>query len=216
MKIEWLGLGAFKLTESTGISIVTDPYDSSKTDIRFPQTVADVVTISHKGHDSSLVQTGEKGKLIIETPGFHELDGVRLNGFLSYRDSEKGKIRGRNIVYKIRMDGVEICHLGDIGEDLSPMLAELIGMVNILFIPINPGKALDVSQAKEYVDMLMPDVVVPMKCEHRNWHRGDNNDFDEFIDLFNPSDVEYLGSEIVEYDRADFSGEKTKVVIFKR
>ncbi|MDR0751024.1 MAG: MBL fold metallo-hydrolase [Christensenellaceae bacterium] len=216
MKIEWLGFSSYRLIESTGLSIITDPYKLEKTGVEFPQVTADAVTISHKQFDASVVKNGVNGKLIIETPGFHELDGVRLSGFLSYRDSDKGKERGRNIVYKVRMDGVEICHLGDIGEDLSPMLAELIGMTNILFIPLGAGNTLDPKTAKEYVDMLMPDVVIPMQSTNRGGHRFDNNSMGEFIDMFDESDVEYLGSNVVEYDRADFDGDKTKVLIFKR
>jgi|GEM_PF-5964115 len=33
MKVEWLGHSSFKLTESTGISIVTDPYNGPKVGI---------------------------------------------------------------------------------------------------------------------------------------------------------------------------------------
>ncbi|MBR6751385.1 MAG: MBL fold metallo-hydrolase, partial [Clostridia bacterium] len=36
MKIEWLGHSSFKLTESTGVSVVTDPYDQDKVGIKFP------------------------------------------------------------------------------------------------------------------------------------------------------------------------------------
>ncbi|MDR0697296.1 MAG: MBL fold metallo-hydrolase [Christensenellaceae bacterium] len=216
MKIEWLGLSSYKLTESTGLSIVMDPYKSEKSGLDFPKTTADAVTISHRQYDSSAVLNGSKGKLVIETPGFHELDGVKLSGFLSYRDSNKGKERGRNIVYKVRMDGVEICHLGDIGEELSPMLAELIGMTNILFIPIGTGNTLDPQTAKEYVDMLMPDIVIPMQSTQRGWHRSDiGSMMDEFIDMFDESDVEHVGGNTVEFDRADFDGEKTRVLIFK-
>ena len=44
MKIEYLGHSSFKLTESTGISVVTDPYDDS-IGYRMPSVSADAVTL---------------------------------------------------------------------------------------------------------------------------------------------------------------------------
>ncbi|MDR3185396.1 MAG: MBL fold metallo-hydrolase [Christensenellaceae bacterium] len=213
MEIEWLGHSSFRLVESTGLSIVTDPYDGKKVGIPFPDVSSDVVTISHKHFDHDAIQNVKDAKLVIETPGPHELHGVRLNGFLSYHDQEKGKKRGRNIVYKIRMDGVELCHLGDIGEELSPMLAEFIGMVNVLLIPVGGIYTIDANQAKEYVDMLMPDVVIPMHYM-QDGYKTSLNSLDEFTDLFDKDDVEYVDGNTMEFDRNDFSGDRTKVIVF--
>ena len=41
MKIEWLGHSSFKLTESTGTTIVTDPYDKSIVGFEMSKTSAD-------------------------------------------------------------------------------------------------------------------------------------------------------------------------------
>jgi L-ascorbate metabolism protein UlaG (beta-lactamase superfamily) len=110
------------------------------------------------------------------------------------------------------MDGVEICHLGDIGEPLSPMLAELIGSINILLIPVGGKYTIDAELAKEYVDLLMPDVVIPMHymCEGYHTHF---DDLDNFLDLFPQKDIEYAEGTELEFDRMDFDGERTKVIV---
>ena len=50
MKIQWLGHSCFKLTESTGTTIVTDPYESY-VGFEMEKVQADIVTISHHHKD---------------------------------------------------------------------------------------------------------------------------------------------------------------------
>ena len=41
-------------------------------------------------------------------------------------DRENGRLRGKYLVFQYRQDGVEVCHLGDIGEECNAMLAEAL------------------------------------------------------------------------------------------
>ena len=118
------------------------------------------------------------------------------------------------MVFKFRMDGVEVCHMGDIGEECSAMLVESIMPVNVLLIPVGGTYTIDAEMAKEYVDRIMPDVVIPMHYKTKDC------DFDiakvnEFLDLFDDDDIVYLDTDTVEFDRADFDGESTKVYVLK-
>ena len=49
MKIRYLGHSCFVLTESTGTTIVTDPYGA--VGFRLPDVAADAVTVSHGHYD---------------------------------------------------------------------------------------------------------------------------------------------------------------------
>lgn len=215
MKIEWLGHSSFKLTESTGVSVVTDPYEEDKVGIKFPKVSADVVTISHNHFDHNCLDALESYNVVVDTVGVNEIDGVEISGFRSYHDEKKGALRGKNIVYRIRMDGVETCHLGDIGEELSPMLAELIGSINILLIPVGGRFTINAEQAKEYVDLLMPDVVIPMHYMMEGYHT-EFDELDEFLDLFPKKSIEYVEENEIQFDRTDFDGEKTRILVLKK
>ena len=215
MKIRWLGHSSFKLTESTGVSVVTDPYDGSKLGgAEFPEVEADVVTISHSHFDHNNAEAVKGYRLLLNGTGAHEIDGVDISGFLSYHDDKKGALRGRNIVFRFRMDGVEVCHLGDIGEKITPMLAELIGAINILLVPIGGKYTIDADEAKEYVDYLMPDVVIPMHYMHEDY-LTDVDEIDDFLKKFNKSDIEYVDSDEIEFDRAEFDGDRTRVIVLQ-
>ena len=215
MKIEWLGHSSFKLTESTGISLVTDPFNAEEVGISFPEVEADIVTVSHDHFDHNCTGAVKEYKILVNTPGDHGVDGVDIFGFKSYHDDKKGLLRGKNVVFRIRMDGVEVCHLGDIGEELSPMLAELIGSINILLIPVGGRYTIDAAEAKEYVDRLMPDVVIPMHYM-MDGYRTQFDELDEFLDLFPKEDVEYADTAALEFDRTDFDGERTRVIVPKK
>jgi L-ascorbate metabolism protein UlaG (beta-lactamase superfamily) len=104
--------------------------------------------------------------------------------------------------------------LGDIGEKITPMLAELIGAINILLVPVGGKYTIDADEAKEYVDYLMPDVVIPMHYMHEDY-LTDVDDIDIFLKKFNKNDIEYVESDEIEFDRAEFDGDRTRVIVLQ-
>ena len=126
-----------------------------------------------------------------------------------------GTKRGDNLIFKFRMDGVEVCHLGDIGEECNIRVVETIMPVNILLIPVGGKYTIDAVEAKEYVDKIMPDIVIPMHYRTKD-SIMDIDKVSDFIDLFPEEDVVYAESDSVEFDRADFDGESTKVIVLDK
>lgn len=217
MKIRYLGHSCFLLTESTGTSIVTDPYG----DVGFemPSVTADVVTISHDHYDHNNDKAVGGNPVIIKEEGNYEIGGVGITAIKSYHDDENGAKRGENLIFKFRMDGLEICHLGDIGEECSSSLLEMLLPVHVLLIPVGGTYTIDAEQAKEYVDRIMPSVVVPMHYKTK----GLNLDIDKvgaFADLFEESEEEEqvveLDGNVLELFRDDITEESTKIVIMER
>ena len=212
MKIQWLGHSCFKLTESTGTTVVTDPYDSY-VGYKMEPVSADVVTVSHKHKDHSAVSNVMGNPQIIDSIGTWEIGGVGVMALLSYHDNDNGTKKGENNIYLYRMDGIDICHMGDIGQEINPNLGESIGSVNVLMIPVGGNYTIDAEQAKEYVDFLMPDVVIPMHYKTEN-SELDIDGVDAFINLFDEDQVVYVEGETIELDREKFEGDSTKVYVF--
>ena len=111
------------------------------------------------------------------------------------------------------MDGIDICHMGDIGQEMNVALGESIGSVNVLMIPVGGNYTIDAEQAKEYVDFLMPDIVIPMHYKTEN-SELDIDSVDSFLDLFDEEQIVYVEGETIELDREKFDGESTKVYVF--
>ena len=216
MKIRYLGHSCFVLTESTGTTVVTDPYG----DIGFkmPTVEADAVTVSHGHYDHNNVGAvkGKSGKpVVFDEEGTYEIGGVDITAIKSYHDDENGEKRGENLIFKFRMDGLEICHLGDLGEECSSALIETLLPVHVLLIPVGGTYTIDAEQAKEYVDRIMPAIVIPMHYKTKGLNL-DIDKVDDFADKFDTEEVEELDSSELELFRDDISEESTKVIIMER
>ena len=213
MKIKWLGHSSLLLEESTGTTIVTDPYESDYVGISYPEVRADIVTVSHGHHDHNAAHLVQGQPRVIDCVGLWEIDGVYINTLESCHDHHGGARRGKNLICKFRLDGVEVVHMGDIGEEITPQLGEAIGPVNVLLIPVGGNYTIGAEQAKEYVDFLMPDIVIPMHYKTPS-SKLDIDKLRPFLQLFDDEQIKYIDGNVIELDREDFDGESTRVIVF--
>jgi L-ascorbate metabolism protein UlaG (beta-lactamase superfamily) len=66
-------------------------------------------------------------------------------------------------MYRFTLDGIEIAHLGDLGQPaLRPEQATALRGVQLLFVPVGGGPTLDGPQSAAVVSELQPRIVVPM------------------------------------------------------
>jgi L-ascorbate metabolism protein UlaG (beta-lactamase superfamily) len=161
MDITYLGHSSFKL-RGKQTSLVTDPYDSDAVGLKFPKTDADIVTLSHEHSDHNKHALVEGVKKIVSGPGEYEIAGVSVIGIPSFHDAVKGKERGKNTIYVIEMDGFRICHLGDLGHQLSEGQVEEIGDVHILLIPVGGVYTIDSKVAANIASDIEPKIIIPM------------------------------------------------------
>ncbi len=213
MKIEYLGHSCFKLTESTGTSIVCDPY-SDEIGYAMRKVSADAVTVSHGHYDHNAVQNVDGAPLLIDGGQNNGLAGVEINSIKSFHDTSRGKKRGENTIFKFRMDGIDVCHLGDLGEKCSSDLIQTLLPVDVLLIPVGGTYTIDAEMAKEYVDRIMPDIVIPMHYRTRDC-KLDIDRVDEFTGLFDGDSVEESEKCGIELSRKDLTGE-TRIIVLKR
>lgn len=214
MKIEYLGHSCFKLTESTGTSVVCDPFDSS-VGYELPQVSANAVTVSHRHYDHDNTAGVGGNPVILDKECSYDLPGVEITSIKSFHDEARGKKRGENVIFKFRMDGIDVCHLGDLGETCSTELIENILPVNVLLIPVGGTYTIDAGMAKEYVDRIMPDIVIPMHYKTKAL-KIDIDRVDEFLELFDETTQITSAEGEVEILRDDLNGESTEIILMKR
>ena len=213
MKIRYLGHSCFAFTESTGTTIVTDPYGNIG--YNMPKIRADAVTVSHAHFDHNNVKAVDGNPVIFDREGQYEIGGVDITAIKSYHDDENGAARGENLIFKFRMDGVEVCHMGDLGEECSSSLIEALLPVHVLLIPVGGNYTIDAQRAKEYVDRIMPSYVIPMHYKTKGL-TVDVDKADDFLDLFEEEDVEELEGSEIELFRDDITEEQTKLILMER
>ena len=160
MDITWLGHSCFRIKGKDAV-VITDPCSPSL-GYSLSKLRADIVTLSHFHPGHSYVEAIEGEFKEIKGPGEYELKGVFVTGIATFHDDSKGSERGKNNVYLIEIDGVTLCHLGDIGHSLSTALEEQIGDVGVLFLPVGGVTSIDSSKAADIVKNLSPKIVIPM------------------------------------------------------
>ena len=161
MKIKWFGQSCFRITAENGIKIVMDPY-ANMFGYKLPKIDANIVTTSHNHRDHNNVSAVKGNFVHIKDPGTFSQEGIDIKGIQTFHDKVSGNKRGKNIVYNFRIDGLNICHCGDLGHLLSPEQINEIGKVDILLLPIGGRATLDASGAAEVMKQLNPAVVIPM------------------------------------------------------
>ncbi len=163
MKIKWLGHASFLITSDGGVKVITDPYARGGGINYGPiQESADVVTVSHKhpDHDNSGAVKGRP--VVLDKPGTKTAKGIEFTGVPCYHDEARGAQRGANIIFCFTMDGVRVCHLGDLGHQLDADQVQQIGPLDVLLVPVGGLYTIDCRQAAAVTAALRPRVVVPM------------------------------------------------------
>lgn len=163
MKVKWLGHACFLLTSSTGLRVLTDPYASgSGLDYGKIEEAADIVTVSHEHFDHNNVAAVSGSPQIVRGAGTQEVRGINFKGIACFHDTSGGRERGSNIIFCFTIDGIRICHLGDLGHELSQGQIKEIGDVDLLLIPTGGYFTIDAAMATRLWEQLKPKVTIPM------------------------------------------------------
>jgi len=123
---------------------------------------ADIVTVSHHHHDHGNVAVVKGNPEVVSRVGRTKARGIEVKGIASYHDEVGGELRGNNIIFCFEVDGIRVCHLGDLGHLLDDKQVKEIGSVDILLIPVGGYYTIDAKAATEVCDQLKPKVIIPM------------------------------------------------------
>ena len=161
MDIVYLGHSSFRL-KGKNAAVVTDPFDPKMVGLRYSGVEGDIVTISHNHGDHNQAALVKNVKKTVMGPGEYEIMGVSILGFASFHDDAKGEKRGVNTIYVFEMDDLRLCHLGDLGHELSEDLVESLGDIDVLFVPVGGEFTIGPESAVKVVQAVEPAITIPM------------------------------------------------------
>lgn len=210
-----LGHATFRV-KGKNVTVVFDPYNPEFSGLPKLKLEADIVCVSHQHNDHNFVDcvsgVGETPPFVVSGPGEYEKSGVTIVGVSSYHDDNHGSERGKNTIYLVTIDDINIVHLGDLGQKkLEQDQVEALSSCDILMIPVGGTYTIEAKDAPDLISQLEPKIIIPM-------HYGDGaNKFnldpvDKFLKVMGKESVERVPKLSANSDRLP---EEPEVVILE-
>ena len=211
MKIKWYGHSCFLLTSAAGFKLLMDPF-KPESYLNYPRVLTDaaIVTVSHEHFDHNYLDDIAGKPEVLRGSLDKHIKGIHIKGLSVFHDDVEGKERGLNTIFCVNMDGISICHLGDLGHVPAAAEISLIGKVDLLLIPVGGVFTIGIDEADKITGAIRPRITIPMhyktgKCEFLQWSSAD------FIK--GKKNVRETGSGEIEINLADMPAEPEIVVL---
>ena len=212
MKIKWLSGACFVITSEAGLRIITDPYCTGY-NLKYGKIneSAEIVTVSHEHGDHNNVAAVGGNPEVVRGIGKFKVKDIQFKGVHSFHDEVRGSRRGDNTMLRFEVDGISICHLGDLGHRLSDKQVFELGRVDILLIPTGGYYTMSVKVATEVCNQLKPKVIIPMHFKTDGWDVPVAA-VDEFLE--EKESVTKLNASEVKFEQEDLSA-TTQIIVLK-
>ena len=207
VEFTWYGQASFGIVSANGLRIVTDPYDPEKAGFKpFPDP-ADIVIKSSSSDDFH-----DNDHLVPQNPGASVIDAleIALDGgstsshgvtfatieAMEHSDHPSGD-PDQNAMYRFSVDGLEIGHMGDMGNDFSGAHLEFFEGVNVLLGHAGGFPVISLDELMRVIGHLAPRVVIPMHYRTPEYVPKDMFTIDEFLTRFPKELVDMVGESTV-------------------
>jgi len=166
MKIKYYGHACFRIEAADGTSIVIDPYEPGGYDgaLKYGALTepADIGLVTHQHADHNYVKGVPGSPKVIKGAGKETANGITFVGVEMPHDEAGGSKRGKVDVFSFEVDGVRLCHLGDLGKVPTDEEAAKFGTIDVLFLPVGGYFTIDADEATATMKVLSPKVTIPM------------------------------------------------------
>lgn len=155
MQIIWYCKSCFKII-SNETSILTDPLSPATQGFKNPRLTSEIVLFSNP----SVLKKKEEGRnnfFLLSTPGEYEIKNIFVFGLPHFENNVL------KIIYKIEIEGIKICFLGEIFERPISEELEKLGEIDILFIPFTGP--LSLKEIAKTIKEVQPKIIIPHSLE---------------------------------------------------
>ena len=167
MKIQWLAHASF-LIEGDGLRLITDPYEPNEVINLPPITMpADIVVRSSDDDEAHcFVETIPPGFDLVTATDIVDtgatVRGVRFEAIWSEESHLHKEVVRDNAMYRFTIEGINITHMGDVGNPLSDkQMADLAGTDILLALAGGPP-TIELDDLRVVIETIRPKVVIPM------------------------------------------------------
>jgi L-ascorbate metabolism protein UlaG (beta-lactamase superfamily) len=218
VKLTWYAHACFRL-EGSGLAIVTDPYTPEESGPPPIEEPADAVVMSSAldaAHSCwQMVPGSPRVVNALEAVGRPvALNGsVEVAGIAASEGSDRPDDPKANALYTLTLDGVRLCHMGDVGTPLSEaQLEPLRGQVDVLLALAGGGQTIALPDLDDAIEAIAPRVIVPMHF-HTPRIRYRLGRLEDFLARHEGEPVERPGRSSLELERGTLPDHRTIVVL---
>ncbi len=211
MKIKWLGHASF-LILSEGKRIITDPYNPLITHLHPVDEDADIVVRSSEDDEAHCyldsIPTGYELLTATDYVDPDSREKVVHNIPFRFMPSKESvihkEVARENAFYRFTLEGMEIAHLGDIGNPMTEEQIDFLAGTDILFALAGGPPTIELKDLWAVIEKICPKLVVPMH------YRIPGPCFfmlpvDDLASFFDQSAVHWVGASEVTIKKGDLS-----------
>ncbi len=169
MSVRYLGHCAFLFEESTGESLLIDPFGNGSSEHDhwflkpFPSLEVDLVAVTHDHFDHNAVSALPDGTPRMDSAGTRQVGNTTITGISDIHSGSSGRNGMENVIYLVEHEGVRYCHIGDNRHDIPDDVIARLGKVDALMVPVDDScHLLTFQEVNQLVESLSPMVVIPM------------------------------------------------------
>jgi len=166
MKIKFLGHACFRIEAADGTAIVTDPYEPGGFGgaIGYGRIAepADLVLITHDHADHNYARGVPGNPRVLKGNGTQTVKGIEVRWMKAFHDPRRGAERGEMNLPVFAVDGVRLCHCGDLGHVLEMREVAALGPVDVLMAPVGGLFTIDAQGATTLMERIRPRLFLPM------------------------------------------------------
>lgn len=205
MQLKWYGHAAFRVTGDDGFAIVTDPYNPDGVGYAPITETADLVITSSDDDDAHCRYDLIPGTpavcdaltVAVEHGGRQEIAGrtVRAIAAAEWVDHPL-HAPGQNAMYRFSVDGIEVAHMGDVGNPLNDEQIAFFEGTDVLLALAGGYLTIELPDLMRLIDAVKPKIVVPMHFRTLIYKPRNTMWIESFLARFDDARVDFaFGSE---------------------
>lgn len=199
MKLKWYGQAAFSLTSNDGLTVITDPYTPETAGYAPIPDPADVV-ITSSDNDSFHCRADliSGSPIVINALALAQNGGTRTEKGVTFRAIEAMEALNhryhdpdQNALYRFEMDGLQIGHMGDVGNALSAAQMDFFRGLDVLLALAGGHPTIELDDLKAVIDTVQPKLIVPMHFRTLRYKPRNIFWIQNFLDYFPNEQVDF-------------------------
>jgi L-ascorbate metabolism protein UlaG (beta-lactamase superfamily) len=160
--IKYFGHACFAVTDSTSTTVAIDPFDA-KVGYPVPEIPANVCLVTHEHFDHSNTAAVSGHPEIVRQAGETTVQEIPIVGVTApHHAAGEHAERGNVTMFRWRMDGINLIHVGDLGSPLTAEQIAALGPADVLMVPVGGFYTIDAPKAVQAAQDLSAKFVIPM------------------------------------------------------